>query len=349
MTEGIKEIAMSIIVPCYKVERYLPACLDSLVGQTLDNIEIICINDGSPDHCIDILREYQARYPEKVVVVDKQNEGVWRGRWDGIALARGRYIGFLDSDDTADPQFAESLYRAAREKDADIAVCGFCRIDRETGKMYSREMTDARAPFTIAANPERLIELNGAPWNKCFRASTLKSLTDLDNPPSVLDDLAFHLITYERMTGDVVFVPYSLVNYMVRSDSIITTVQLNQVDSVLTAFREIQARYQLERRDLLPVLGVIAFLHLGVSLTFRLANNRSVDVSAYLKRIESFLNKCFPSWDCSPYLRLPFALRYRGAYLKLYIVFRIYRMRLLPLFLRIYAFVINTLHVDFKW
>ena len=70
------DIALSIIVPCYKVEAYLPKCLDSLMNQTLSNIEVICINDGSPDHCIDILRDYEARFPGKIVVIDKQNEGV---------------------------------------------------------------------------------------------------------------------------------------------------------------------------------------------------------------------------------------------------------------------------------
>ena len=103
-----KAIKLSIIVPCYKVEAYLPKCLDSLVNQTLSDIEVICINDGSPDCCIDILREYEANYPGKVIVIDKQNEGVWKGRWDGIAIARGEYIGFLDSDDYAVPTFCRS-------------------------------------------------------------------------------------------------------------------------------------------------------------------------------------------------------------------------------------------------
>ncbi|MBQ6395358.1 MAG: glycosyltransferase, partial [Atopobiaceae bacterium] len=71
------EVKLSIIVPCYKVEAYLPACLDSLMAQTLDGVEAICINDGSPDRCIDILRDYESRYPGRVVVIDKENEGVW--------------------------------------------------------------------------------------------------------------------------------------------------------------------------------------------------------------------------------------------------------------------------------
>lgn len=73
---------VSIIVPVYKVEKYLKRCLESLMNQTLNDIEIVCINDGSPDNSINILREYEEKYPEKIVIIDKKNEGVWRGRID---------------------------------------------------------------------------------------------------------------------------------------------------------------------------------------------------------------------------------------------------------------------------
>lgn len=73
---------VSIIVPVYKVEKYLRRCLDSLVNQTLNDIEIVCINDGSPDKSLEILKEYKAKYSEKIVIIDKQNEGVWKGRAD---------------------------------------------------------------------------------------------------------------------------------------------------------------------------------------------------------------------------------------------------------------------------
>ena len=88
---------LSIIVPCYKVEKYLPRCLDTLVNQTLEDIEAICINDGSPDNCLKILKKYQKKYGDKIVIIDKQNEGVWKGRHDGIKIAKGEYIGDYDN------------------------------------------------------------------------------------------------------------------------------------------------------------------------------------------------------------------------------------------------------------
>ena len=343
------EIALSIIVPCYKVERYLSKCLDSLMGQTLPNIEVICINDGSPDRCIDILRDYERRYPGKVVVIDKQNEGVWKGRWDGIALARGEYIGFLDSDDYANPEFAESLYAAAKEADADIAVCGFDRVELETGKVLSREMVTPRDAFSIDDDPGRLVELNGAPWNKCFRASVLKGMRNLSNPPTVLDDLAFHLLAYCDMHGSVVFVPKSLVHYMVRAGSIINTVRPSQVDSIFQAFLEIKGYYQQARPELLPALDAIAFLHLGVSLVFRLSCDKGNDLRSTIRMMTGYLDENFPTWRRSPYINARYAFSRGGALAKLWVVKKVYRLHLMRAFLAVYRFMIDNLHVDIKW
>lgn len=343
------EIALSIIVPCYKVEQFLPRCVDSLMSQTLENIEAIFINDGSPDRCIDILRDYESRFPGKVVVIDKKNEGVWKGRWDGIDVARGEYIGFLDSDDYAVPEFAESLYRAAKEANADIAVCGFDRIELESGKVLSREMVAPRDNFVIDDDPGRLVELNGAPWNKCFRASVLKEMSNLSEPPTVLDDLAFHLLAYAEMHGTVAFVPNSLVRYMVREGSIINTVRKSQVDSIFRAFKEIKSRYEQERPELLVALDTIAFLHLGVSLIFRLSCDKSVDLKSEIAAMTAFLDENFPSWRTSAYLRVPYVLSRRGAFLKLFVVRIVYRAHLMPAFLALYRFLIYRLHIDIKW
>lgn len=342
---------VSVIVPCYKVEKYLPKCIASLVGQTLDSYELIFINDGSPDRCIDILRDWQARYPERIVVIDKQNEGVWRGRWDGIAKARGEYIGFLDSDDYAEPNFLEDLYTAAKEADADIAVCGFSRTDLVTGKVLSREMCDKREDFSIAEDPGRLLELNGAPWNKIFRASVLKGLKDLSTTPPVLDDLLFHWIAYLEMDGRVVFVPESLVNYMVRSDSIIQTVKPQQVDPTYKAFLEVKQRYVDEGapKAKQEALDAAAFLHLGVSFNYRLAASPDCDLSATIKKCTAFLNEHFPTWHDSPYINGRYARLHGKTYQRLLTVSRFYKLGLLPAFLAVYSGVINHLGIDIKW
>ena len=124
---------VSIVVPCYNAERTIESCLDSLLSQGFQGLEIICVNDGSKDKTADILDSYRLRYPE-VVVVNQENSGAWSARLSGIQKAKGDYIMFLDSDDVAVPGFIVKMYELASSINCDLAVCGFNRVDIGTGK-----------------------------------------------------------------------------------------------------------------------------------------------------------------------------------------------------------------------
>lgn len=346
------KVRVSIIVPCYNVEKYLPRCLDSLVGQTLEDIEVICINDGSPDHCIDILRDYEQRYPGKVVVIDKQNEGVWRGRFDGIRKARGEYIAFLDSDDYAEPDFIRSLYEAATASDADIAICGFSRVDMDTGEKLTQEMCVERPPFTVQDDPGRLIEMNGAPWNKLWRAPLLKNMHDLSAPPKVLDDMLFQMLVFLDTRGTIVFVPKNLINYMIRSDSIINTISLEKLQTGYDAFVETLRIYKESgaAAELLRAFDAVAFEHLGVSMMFRVSCDKNINLGEQVKKCTAFLNEHFPTWRHNPYITFRYAHKQGGgAFSKLNIAQKVYRAHLMRPFLAAYRFAIDRLHVDIKW
>ena len=115
--------ALSIIVPVYNVENYLDACLDSLQAQTFSDIEIVCVNDGSPDGSREILTTRQSEDP-RIVVVDKPNGGLSSARNAGINAARGTYIGFLDADDRFTPKACQRIAEAFAETDADVVTFG---------------------------------------------------------------------------------------------------------------------------------------------------------------------------------------------------------------------------------
>lgn len=114
---------VSILVSVYNVSKYLRQCLDSLVNQTLKEIEIICVNDGSTDSSAEILEEY-AEADERVIIVNKQNGGLPSARNAGLDVARGKYVGFVDGDDYVDADMYRRMYNAARINEADIVVCG---------------------------------------------------------------------------------------------------------------------------------------------------------------------------------------------------------------------------------
>jgi len=115
---------VSIVVPIYKVEKYLERCLDSLVAQDYRPLEVILVNDGSPDGCGNIIRRYEARYPI-FRSLWQENQGLSAARNNGIALATGKYIALVDSDDYVEPDFISSMVDLAEERQADIVMVNF--------------------------------------------------------------------------------------------------------------------------------------------------------------------------------------------------------------------------------
>ena len=111
---------VSIIVPFYNVEKYIEKCLQTLVDQTLEDIEIILVNDGSKDKTIDIVKKYQEMYPTKIVYLEKANGGLSDARNYAIPYAKGEYIAFLDSDDYVETTMYQEMYEIAKKENSDM-------------------------------------------------------------------------------------------------------------------------------------------------------------------------------------------------------------------------------------
>ncbi|MDQ8735935.1 glycosyltransferase [Paenibacillus sp. LHD-38] len=124
---------ISIIVPIFNVEKYLSDCIDSILTQTFTDIELILVNDGSPDKCGEICEEYAIK-DNRIKVIHKENKGVSSARNSGIEMARGEYIAFVDPDDTIEPNMYEVLLYAAVTYDADIVVCPIRTINNFNNK-----------------------------------------------------------------------------------------------------------------------------------------------------------------------------------------------------------------------
>ena len=121
---------ISVIVPVYKAEKYLPACLNSLLAQTYQNFELLLVDDGSPDKCWEILQQYAAR-DARVRIFCKENGGVSSARNFGLRQAKGEYIGFVDSDDFVAPQYLEWMHCALQQTNTELAVCGYRKVPKE--------------------------------------------------------------------------------------------------------------------------------------------------------------------------------------------------------------------------
>ncbi len=172
------EALISVIIPVYKVEDYLKRCVDSVLAQTYQNMEIILVDDGSPDRCPKLCDEYAEKY-EKIRVIHQENRGLSGARNAGIDAAKGEYLAFVDSDDLWSPYFLERLYRAITENDAEISQCRWEYMHGDT----LIEAYDPYAPEQCFSGREMLANLyvqTGAyyvvAWNKLYKRTLFETI-----------------------------------------------------------------------------------------------------------------------------------------------------------------------------
>ena len=171
---------VSVIIPVYNVEPYVGQCVESLLGQTLDDLEIICIDDGSDDGSLDVLRGYANR-DSRLTVVSQNNAGAGVARNTGIELAKGEYLFFCDADDFCGKNLLSDLYAEAVSKDADVVF--FTRVRWSDAQQKPTEVLkipkaalNADQPFSPTLFQDNIISMFGPqPWNKLVRRSFVLS------------------------------------------------------------------------------------------------------------------------------------------------------------------------------
>lgn len=164
---------VSIIIPVYNVERYLKECLDSIVNQTLTDIEIICVNDGSTDGSLGILEKY-ASEDDRIKIINQENQGQGVARNNGLNLATGEFIGFVDPDDWIDESMYEKMYNSAIENDCDLVECLYNKhydTTNVTKKVVLKNIKKYyNKAFSLKSDKEYLFMGHCAiVWNKLFK------------------------------------------------------------------------------------------------------------------------------------------------------------------------------------
>lgn len=205
---------VSVIVPVYNVEKYVDRCLKSLVNQTLQEIEIIIVNDGSTDNSKKIIDTYMEKYSKKIKYVEKQNGGLSDARNFGLKYATGQYIAFLDSDDYVDVTIYEKMYDKAIKEDCDFVECDFI------WKYSNKEVEDYGEVYTN--KHEMLVYARVVAWNKLIKRELLEK-TKIQFPKGLrYEDIEFFykLLPYINKFG---FVKEYLIYYVQREDSIVNT------------------------------------------------------------------------------------------------------------------------------
>lgn len=187
---------LSVLVPCYNVERYLDECLSSIVNQTFTDMEIICINDGSKDGTLDIIKKY-AKKDKRIVIIDKENEGYGKSMNRGLDAANGEYIGIVESDDWIDKNMYEVLITAAEQNDVDVVKANFFEYTTFNGvKNKKRDLLpewDCGVPF-CPQEKTSIFFVQPSIWSAVYKRDFLEKneIRFLESPGASYQDVGFN-------------------------------------------------------------------------------------------------------------------------------------------------------------
>lgn len=290
------DIKVSVIIPVYNVEKYLEECLNSVVNQTLREIEVILVDDGSTDGSLKILRTY-AQKDSRIILIEQENGGAGTARNAGLAVARGEYLSFLDSDDKFEAEMLKRAYMRSKEMNADICAFRCDMFDAEGGGVMPgdwalrKEFLPSREVFTFHDLPDRLFfTFIGWAWDKLFRRAFV-----LEN------GLYFQAL---RTTNDMYFVFSALVcaERIVTLNEVLAHQRRHVADS-LSVTREKSWHCFLEALSgleaFLKVRGIYDELERGFinyALHFSLWNLNSLTGTAYKKLFCELQDEYFTRW-----------------------------------------------------
>ncbi len=283
---------VSVIIPVYNTEQYLNKCLDSLVNQTLKDIEIILINDGSTDNSQNIIDEYSAKYPDKIKSFIKENGGQATARNLGITKATGEYIGFVDSDDWIELNMYEELYNKALSEGLDIVCCNeYLVTDNVKKKNFNRLM------YPNDINNNYIIRESGA-WNKIIKRDLIinNNIFFLEN--RIYEDLAT-IPTLALYTNKIGYIDSYLYNYLIRNGSTMNQMKYSKkLEDIFPVMEELSSKFQNNHKEELEYLYIMHLLR-EASLRFLLykegKNKR--------KEIINLMKNKFPNWKNNKYFK----------------------------------------------
>ena len=289
---------VSVIVPVYNVYNYLEKCLESLVNQTLKDIEIIVVNDGSPDNSEEIIKKYAKKY-KNIKALKKENGGLSSARNFGYKHAKGEYIGYVDSDDYVDPEMFEKLYNSALENDADIAICGNYVVSEEYNILKTELLSFDLNKNNIKDNPYILFDKN-AVWNKIYKKKLIDKTKTSFRDGKWYEDMDF--TTKLLMEAKKVsFVNEPLYYYLLRSGSIMNNKNVLRNLEIIETFEEIVNNVDNEKYH--NELEYLAILHVLVPSIVRVLIANTEDSKKVSDELRSYVFTNYPDLEKNKYLQ----------------------------------------------
>ena len=232
------KIKLSTIIPVYNVEKYLANCLESVINQDLKDIEIICVNDGSTDGSLSILKEY-SKIDERIMIVNQKNHGQAIARNVGLSIASGEYIHFIDSDDYIGPNSYKKLYKISKKHNTDVTIFNFIIKDLAGKTIINPQKTNLprEKVFSLKENQDYFM-YNCAVWNKLFKKSFLVHNKILFQDYKMAEDILFS-IKSEITSHKMIYVDDRFYYHHARENSKVQTIGSDWYDH-LSVVKEIK-------------------------------------------------------------------------------------------------------------
>ena len=290
---------LSIIVPVYGVEKYIDKCLNSLVKQSLKEIEVIVVNDGTKDNSQKIIDKYVKKYPDKIKSYIKENGGQGSARNYGLKKASGEYIGYVDSDDFVEKDMYKKLYNKAKENNYDIVVCGNYNVSED----YQNKNIDA---FINNYNTdlENIFFGKMAVWNKIYKRDILIK-NKLEFKEKVwYEDLAFTLKAIMN-SNTFAFIDEPLYDYLIREGSTMNNSNVQRNLEILDAFNDILSYIQHNKKEeYFSKIEFLAIDHIYISAIVRVLKAEADDKvkRETINKLLDYMNKKFPNYKNNKYI-----------------------------------------------
>ena len=294
MPDNNTQPLVSIVIPVYNSERYISRCLESVLGQTYSNVEVICVDDGSSDKSAEILDGYADANPSRVRVVHQNNAGAAVARNNGVALAQGAFLTFIDNDDWIDPDFVEKLVAAAQESGAEVVCSGYRREDDEGNVILqvTPKPSDEWGRYAVEAA-----------WAKLYRTDHIRKNDITFLATNILEDLYFSLPAVE-LAKAVEVIDYCGYCWYWNTQSVSNT---NQKKSEGLQFEQtIDALLAMLREKKIPTSPIL--LHYFVRLIawfllFTCKGDGKAESRKNLAHYTAWLDSNFPNWRDDEFAR----------------------------------------------
>ena len=340
---------ITVAITTYNLEKFLDKCIQELLEQSFQDFEIVIYDDCSSDGTRRILAELQKQLGSRLHVVLGESPLCLPSRSRNAlmdsGLIKGRYVVFLDGDDSVEPDFLEKLHDSAENSGADMAICAYDRFEDGTGHVLCEEMRGF--PRYLVLNSETSFQLafiNTSLWNKLILTELIGNIRMPEF--AVGEDTCYMQKIYSGCTK-LAFVDELLIHYRVRPSSVISNTQEVSIYNFAQELYHIWcAANEPWKKD---SIALLAFIHIGLSMTMRAYDNNDIDTNKTILWVYSYFKKSYSMFKGSPYLHLNFLLKKGIRGLGIWLALISYKAHIFGLYLSLYKIVTKVFHFDIKF